>query len=332
MDPAPAAYKVVDRSILLPYYKRFILDPILPLIPKGLHPNWISLAGHFACLGALLLLFADPSGWRFVAAALLLQLYVFCDNADGGHARRTGQTSAGGELLDHGLDLLNTSYIALIAALSLQSGGMLTFAFALLLPSAAALTCWEQTQTGIFQMGRLNQIESVLVLCAAMVVDAVMGADVWQQLQLGRLSAYLGMHIFTLALIAFAEARRFWRVRSAGASITSASVYVAFQALVALACFAQGMPLPMTLCLTLCAALCFGLQNLLRRVRHESARVEWVFVLGAVSVLAAGIALFFDASRFAAPWIGGACALFFALAAANSARLAFSIAARRSPT
>ena len=44
-------------------------------------------------------------GWPYIAAALFLTAYVFCDNADGGHARRTGQTSPYGEFLDHGLDL-----------------------------------------------------------------------------------------------------------------------------------------------------------------------------------------------------------------------------------
>ena len=35
-------YKADDRSILLPYYKRFLIEPTLPFIPARLHPNVIT--------------------------------------------------------------------------------------------------------------------------------------------------------------------------------------------------------------------------------------------------------------------------------------------------
>ena len=37
------------------------------------------------------------------------------------------------------------------------------------IPAAAAVTCWEQTQTGVYRLGLLNQIESVFVLSVAMI-------------------------------------------------------------------------------------------------------------------------------------------------------------------
>ena len=37
-DPA-LKYSVQDRSILLPYYKRFLVEPLLPAIPQKLDPN-----------------------------------------------------------------------------------------------------------------------------------------------------------------------------------------------------------------------------------------------------------------------------------------------------
>ncbi len=327
MDPAPAAYKVVDRSILLPSYKRFFLDPLLPLIPARLHPNWISLAGHLACLAALLLLSPQsPQGWRFVAAALLLQVYVFCDNADGGHARRTGQTSARGELLDHGLDLLSTSYIAVIAAISLHSGHTLTFAFALLLPSAAALTCWEQTQTGIFQMGRLNQIESVLVLSVAMAVDAWVDTDVWRRLQVGQVSAYLSIHLFALALIAAAEARRVWRVRREGAGVASGAVYLLLQASIAAVFFSRTLSVWLAAVLSMSVAIYFGLHCLLLRLRRERVRVDPFLLFGAITMLGAMAASFSQTSRPAASWMASACAAAFALGAMNAARNAWAMA------
>ena len=35
----PPAYKADDRSVLLPYYRRFCVDPFLPFIPAKMKPN-----------------------------------------------------------------------------------------------------------------------------------------------------------------------------------------------------------------------------------------------------------------------------------------------------
>ena len=55
----------------------------------------------------------------FPPSAPLLRAYIGCDTAAGAHARRTGQCSAFGELLDHGLDILNVVYISYLTALAL---------------------------------------------------------------------------------------------------------------------------------------------------------------------------------------------------------------------
>ncbi len=74
----------------------------------------------------------------FLAAIVCLQLYTWCDNADGAHARRTGQASSLGELLDHGLDMLNTTYIAYAAAIGINAPPGWWVAIALVVPAACA--------------------------------------------------------------------------------------------------------------------------------------------------------------------------------------------------
>src|SRR5260221_5390951 len=98
-------YEVEDRSILLPLYRSLFVTPLLPVLPPRLSPNAITHAGHLCNLAGTLVLLAlwPERGWPYLAAALGLHLYNWCDNADGAHARRTGQTSATGEFLDHGL-------------------------------------------------------------------------------------------------------------------------------------------------------------------------------------------------------------------------------------
>jgi phosphatidylglycerophosphate synthase len=177
----PPRYHADDRSLLLPHYQRWLVEPVLRVLPARVHPNAITHAGHLANLSALLLLLwlrPQRGAWLLVAAGLV-QLYVWCDNADGAHARRTGQTSAYGELLDHGLDILNVIYVGMLSAYALGLGPMGWVIVTVLTASATALTYWEQAETGVFRLGMLNQIESSLVLFAVFVVGAVFGRGVW---------------------------------------------------------------------------------------------------------------------------------------------------------
>ena len=94
MSAAPV-YRADDRSLLLPFYKRWFVEPTLPFIPARVHPNTITHTGHLLCLAAAGLLVAtNPRhGWVFFAAMVLLQAYNWCDNADGAcrGARSTGR-------------------------------------------------------------------------------------------------------------------------------------------------------------------------------------------------------------------------------------------------
>src|SRR5262245_27441633 len=168
---ADLVYKVEDRSILLPYYKRVMVNPLLPFIPAKLTPNAITHIGHLLALSAaVLILFLRPkSGWPFFAAAILINIYCWCDNADGAHARRTKQCSPLGEFLDHGLDQLTSCYLAVLTALALGVESPLGWtAVALLIPGAGAVTYWEQSNTGVLRVGLLNQVESIVVLTTAL--------------------------------------------------------------------------------------------------------------------------------------------------------------------
>ncbi len=171
-------YSVQDRSVLLPLYKRYLVEPTLPLIPASVNPNAITHGGHFLNLGALLLLVVTANmnkPWTFIAVALLVHVYLWCDNADGGHARRTNQCSAKGEFLDHGLDLLNATYVGCMAVVTLGAPPFWSVAAAVMIPAAAAVTYWEQAETGVFQLGMFNQIEAICSLSITLVARSIFG-------------------------------------------------------------------------------------------------------------------------------------------------------------
>lgn len=193
-------YSVTDRSVLLPHYKRFFVEPTLRAIPARLSPNAITHAGHLICLAALALCFmAAPRSKSpaFFVVALLLNAYLWCDNADGSHARRTNQCSATGEFLDHGLDLLNATYVAIMTVLTLGAPPIWSVAAAVIVPAAAAVTYWEQAETGVFQLGMFNQIESIACLTIALVARGVLGADAMRSVSVGPLSLPSAILAFT---------------------------------------------------------------------------------------------------------------------------------------
>ncbi len=189
-NPAnPLPYTVRDKSILLPLYKRLFIGTTVPLLPRALSPNTITHAGHIAnALGLAVLAYytqfalavSGPTRTvAFLFAAAMINFYNWCDNADGAHARHTGQCSAMGELLDHGLDLFNATYIAAIAGIAIGAPPLALLAMVLVVVAAAAVVYWEQAETGTFQLPWLNQIESVVAVTALLAVAAVSGPEVF---------------------------------------------------------------------------------------------------------------------------------------------------------
>ena len=113
-------------SALEGFVLRRICDPILDRLPRTLNPNWLTLVNHVLCWACLFFAAAAPSMAPVdaliarSAAALLVFMCMLLDCLDGMHARRTGQTSRVGEVLDHWLDGLNTPLNAAAMALTLQ--------------------------------------------------------------------------------------------------------------------------------------------------------------------------------------------------------------------
>ncbi|MDB4931198.1 MAG: hypothetical protein JWM10_3682 [Myxococcaceae bacterium] len=298
MSDAPV-YRADDRSLLLPFYKRWLIEPTLPFIPAKVHPNTITHSGHLLCLGAAALLIATHPrrGWVFFAAMLLLQAYNWCDNADGAHARRTRQSSATGEFLDHGLDMLNTTYIAMMTIYTLASSHEYTVMLAILIPGAAAMTCWEQTETGVFRMGLLNQIESVAVLSLTMVIAGLYGTDSWHQVHFGPVTLWQALHLWPIATILFGKVRGLQRVASVDRPIAPALAFLAAQAAIAFAGVRGDISLLSAVALATGVNLYFGSRMLSLRLRSERSPVDPMFlvtaaVIGAIPLLKlAGVSL-----------------------------------------
>jgi len=271
---ADLVYKVEDRSILLPFYRRFMVDPLLPFIPAKLSPNAITHIGHLLNLiGTATLLALNPvSGWPYFTAALAVNLYMWCDNADGAHARRTKQCSPFGEFLDHGLDQFNTVYIAYLTAMALGASAFGWVAIALLIPGAAVVTYWEQSNTGVFRVGLLNQVESVLVLSVALVVTGLFGQRVWDTPVFRSIVLRDLMIVWPCATILFGMARNLTRVAAQCGAKTTAPilVYLGFSAAIFGGIVVGVLTTVLAVALATALNIHLGMRMLARRLKKES--------------------------------------------------------------
>ncbi|CAN5924700.1 hypothetical protein BH11MYX4_BH11MYX4_55590 [soil metagenome] len=290
MGEAGLVYTVRDRSLLLPFYKRFLVEPVIRFIPRGVDPNAITHVGHLVNLAGIVVLLAfGASGapLALVAAVLCLQVYNWCDNADGAHARRTGRCSAMGELLDHGLDMLNTTYIAYAAAMSVHAPAAWWVAMALVIPAACAVTYWEQAETGLFSLGLLNQIESFMLLSGVLLISAYAGFDVWDRLHLGPVTARLVIMGFVSATAAVGIAHNLWRVgRRKGARVLlRVAPLLVFEVGVLLAALTGALAPSAAVIVGTAGNVFFGLRSLAVRTDGERPHLEKGIVVGAALVL-----------------------------------------------
>lgn len=295
MGEAGLVYTVKDRSVLLPYYKRFAVEPLIRFIPRSVDPNSITHLGHLICLVAvtILLVFGvSPGGDRvvtlpFVAAVAFLQLYNWCDNADGAHARATGRCSAMGELLDHGLDMLNTTYIAYAAAISINAPPAFWVGIALVVPAACAATYWEQAETGMFSLGMLNQIESVMLLSSVLLVSAFGGFEIWDRVHVGPVTARLTVMTFVCATAVVGILHNVWRVAKAKglSSLPRIAPLFLFNAGVLAAVLTSAMAPVAAVIVGTAGNVFFGLRSLAMRTAGERPQVETGMVVGGLLVV-----------------------------------------------
>lgn len=179
-DPQPGyRYNVEDRSILLPYYKRFVWEPLLALVPARITPNTLSIWGNVgSTLSFVVLLFANPSErWAFAVAAAGTFAYLCLDNMDGTHARRTGQSSPLGEFLDHWFDSFNTGFLTLGLYYAARLPPEQILAVVAATNVAYFATMWEQRHTSFIRFGRGGQIEGVSVIVLVYVAIALLGHE-----------------------------------------------------------------------------------------------------------------------------------------------------------
>ncbi|CAK7273144.1 Phosphotransferase [Sporothrix epigloea] len=191
-------YSGVDHSLTSKYIlKPFYNNIVLPCFPISMAPNLITLSGFmFVVANLLTLLWFNPTldqncpPWVYYSWAVGLFLYQTFDAVDGAQARRTHQSSALGELFDHGVDALNTSLEVLLFAGSQNMGqGWKTVATLFASLTTFYVQTWEEYHTHTLTLGVVSgPVEGVLILVLVYSLTGYFGgASFWQQPMLATL-------------------------------------------------------------------------------------------------------------------------------------------------
>jgi len=167
-------YRVHDDSMITPLFKNWVVAPLFRFVPWWLPANVITIISNMFMYVALFLAIAEypaERSLRFILIPLLILGYAIGDHLDGMQAKRTGTSSALGELCDHFLDIFNTGIVLYIMFVSLNIVNPALVAFLLTAGYLVhAVIFYEQFTTQWLYFEKIGSLESVLTSCALMML------------------------------------------------------------------------------------------------------------------------------------------------------------------
>jgi phosphatidylglycerophosphate synthase len=182
IPPAGYAYKCDDLSYAKPIlYKLFVL-PIANRLSARIAPNDVTLLSQlFAFLPAAFALYVAttiPNVWWYATVPFIGWLgYIILDHLDGTHARRTGQSSPLGEVVDHWCDAWNGALVPF--AWAMCWGGfqypMVTTIIAITGALAYTFAVSEHKATGVMKLDKIGGNEGMLMMGMTMIPFVIFG-------------------------------------------------------------------------------------------------------------------------------------------------------------
>eukprot|EP00658_Telonema_sp_P-2_P020347 TRINITY_DN1804_c0_g2_i1.p1 TRINITY_DN1804_c0_g2~~TRINITY_DN1804_c0_g2_i1.p1 ORF type:complete len:340 (-),score=76.69 TRINITY_DN1804_c0_g2_i1:547-1566(-) len=183
-------YRSTNSSLLYHYVIQHYLAWLLPLLPRWMAPNLVTLIGlwftavaHASLIWYCPLLQGVAPRWVYFLNGVCFWSYQTLDHLDGKQARRTGSSSPLGLLFDHGCDAINTTTVVLNLAAVWQLGpGLRTYwmwaGFAL----AFFLGTLEEYYTGYMNLPTLNAPnEGLALIYGIFFLTAAVGPEFWTQ-------------------------------------------------------------------------------------------------------------------------------------------------------
>lgn len=164
----PYRYNCIDKSILLPFYKKFYVATYFRLVPGWMTANAITIisTGFVVAMAVVVILFEKPgSPLHALVFAFCLHNYLLGDHLDGMQAKESGTSSPLGEFLDHYLDVYNGAIVLLTIIVFLGPVPSEVFLVLMVLNCVAfAATMVEELERKELIFGYLGTLEGVLFI------------------------------------------------------------------------------------------------------------------------------------------------------------------------
>lgn len=181
-------YRSHDGSLLGPLIRRHICLKLLPLVPRGLSANLITMIGHIAIAVGFLWIVAlrygplegwESDGWPYLVPMLSLAMILITDDIDGLQARRLGISSPLGDFIDHWLDALAGFLVPLGAFVAYGADPFLVVVFIVFCGFAWWTGTAERWVTGELRLPPVSEVEMNVLMMVIHLVAAIAGPGVW---------------------------------------------------------------------------------------------------------------------------------------------------------
>jgi phosphatidylglycerophosphate synthase len=163
-------------------YPPLVWSLVKPLAARKVHPNWVTSVGIFTCLASIPFFAAG----MWVPGMILAYVMSVLDSVDGKLARVTFQSSAQGDVLDHGMDIVHPPFWYMAWAWGLSGGDPYSGLF--------IASLW---MTGFYILDRI--MEMLFKSCTGQSIHGYTELDVKMRTVIARRNVFLA--VFTVALL-----------------------------------------------------------------------------------------------------------------------------------
>lgn len=192
-------YRCKDYSVLTPPFKKWIVEPVFKLVPRGIPANIITIISNLFIYASLFLAINREllGQFNFLVIPLFIFIYLVGDHLDGMQAKNTGTGSALGEFCDHYLDAFNNGILLMVLFLLFDiNNPYLVAAFISVSYIAHTVVFYEQFKTGWLIFEKIGSLEAV-----ALTIFLLISAYFPSILQFYLSEAYFGLTIMELVMI-----------------------------------------------------------------------------------------------------------------------------------
>ena len=169
-------YQCVDRSVLMPILKRWVVEPVAHVTPLVLPANLITIGTNVFMLAGLILAADSGPGSRanFFLLPLFMFIYAVGDHLDGLQAKRTRTGSPLGEFCDHYLDAFNTGIVVYFALsiFHVEHSIFVPLVFLSVYATSAAVA-YEEFRTGWLNFEQFGSLEGVALVMLLILSGAI---------------------------------------------------------------------------------------------------------------------------------------------------------------